>query len=65
MNAYRKYFPGTTKQHVMWEMSWINLMMELAHVSDSETTSKNNAEDKEILISPEDEAAEIRKDLGL
>jgi len=42
----------------------MNLMMELATIPDTETKSKNKPDD-EVFISPEDEAAELRKDLGL
>lgn len=46
----------------MWGMSWFNFTMDLATITVPDSTKKS---DEEIHVSPEDEAVELRKDLGL
>lgn len=62
IGSYRKYFK-CSREEVM-NMSWINFTMDLASIPDTENTTIKQSE-KEKYISPEDEAAELRKDLGL
>jgi len=47
----------------MWGMSWMNFTMDLATIPNTDTKPKS--EEETIHVSPEDEAAELRKDLGL
>jgi len=49
-------------------MSWVNFTMDLATIPSTEpkpNQKTNDNADEEMHISPEDEAAELRKDLGL
>lgn len=48
----------------MWGMSWANFLMDLATIPNIDTDTKSKS-DEEVHISPEDEAAQLRKDLGL
>ncbi|KEQ31183.1 hypothetical protein N180_02745 [Pedobacter antarcticus 4BY] len=62
IGSYRKYFK-CSREEVM-NMSWINFIMDLASIPDtSSATTKQSEQEKHI--SPEDEAAELRKDLGI
>ena len=45
-------------------MSWVNFTMDLATIPSTEPISKDKSEDIEV-ISPENEAAELRRTLGL
>lgn len=46
---------------MMWGTSWMNFIMDLATIPDS----SNNKDKDEIMVSPENEAAELRKDLRI
>jgi hypothetical protein len=48
----------------MWGMSFMNFTMDLATITDTDTDKKKDPENEERYISPEDERAELLKDLG-
>ncbi|WP_133575169.1 hypothetical protein [Pedobacter metabolipauper] len=58
IGSYRKYFK-CSREEVLWGMSWINFLMDLATIPSSESDSKK--EDEDQVVSPEDEEKELRE----